>query len=60
MIPAALILSLSQPAFAQDWTRFVSPEDGFSANYPGQPKVETTTYTSEYRQHAAGQGLHRR
>ena len=50
MIPAALILSLSGPAFAQDWTRFVSPEDGFSANYPGQPKVETTTYVSEYRQ----------
>ena len=50
MIPAALIISLSQPALAQDWARFVSPEDGFSANYPGQPKVETTTYTSEYRQ----------
>ena len=50
IIPAALILSLSQPAFAQDWTRFVSPEDGFSSNYPGKPKVETTTYTSEYRQ----------
>jgi hypothetical protein len=50
MIPAALILSLSGPASAQDWTRFVSPEDGFSANYPGQPKVETTTYVSEYRQ----------
>ena len=50
LIPAALILSLSQPALAQDWTRFVSPEDGFSANYPGQPKVETTTYASEYRQ----------
>jgi hypothetical protein len=50
MIPAALILLLSQPAFSQDWTRFVSPEDGFSANYPGQPKVETTTYTSQYQQ----------
>jgi hypothetical protein len=50
MVPAAVILSLSGPAFAQDWTRVVSPEDGFSANYPGQPKVETTTYVSEYRQ----------
>jgi hypothetical protein len=50
MVPAALILSLSGPAFAQDWTRAVSTEDGFSANYPGQPKVETTTYVSEYRQ----------
>jgi hypothetical protein len=50
MIPAALIISLSQPAFAQDWSRFVSPEDGFSANYPGKPKVETITYTSQYQQ----------
>jgi hypothetical protein len=50
MIPAALILSLSSPAFAQDWTRFVSRDDGFSANYPGQPKVETITYATEYRQ----------
>jgi len=50
IIPAALILSLSSPAVAQEWARFVSPEDGFSANYPGQPKVEVTTYTTEYRQ----------
>ncbi len=50
VIPAALILSLSQPAFAQDWARFVSPEDGFSANYPGPPKVATITYTTQYQQ----------
>jgi hypothetical protein len=50
LIPAALMLSLSQPAFAEDWARFVTPEDGFSANYPGKPKVETTTYTSEDNQ----------
>jgi hypothetical protein len=50
MIPAALILALSQPALAQDWMRFVSPEDGFSSNYPGQPKIETITYTSQYQQ----------
>jgi hypothetical protein len=49
LIAAALIVSASPPAFAQDWARFVSPEDGFSANYPGQPKVETATYTTEYR-----------
>ena len=50
LIPAALIVFLSQPVLAQEWTRFVSTEDGFSANYPGQPKVDTSTYTSEYRQ----------
>ena len=47
LIPAALIVCASQSALAQEWTRFVSPEDGFSANYPGKPKVETTTYLSE-------------
>jgi hypothetical protein len=49
-IAAALILTLSTPARAQDWARFVSTEDGFSANYPGQPKVEAITYATEYRQ----------
>lgn len=54
MIPAALILFLSQPAIAQDWARFVSIDDGFSANYPGQPKTETITYTSQYQQPLPG------
>jgi hypothetical protein len=50
-IPVALVLCcISHPVAAQDWARFVSPEDGFSANYPGKPKIETTTYQSEYRQ----------
>ena len=46
----AVVLCIAHPAFAQEWTRFVSPEDGFSANFPGRPKVEATTYLSEYRQ----------
>ena len=50
LIPAALIVFLSPPALAQDWARFVSPEEGFSANYPGQPKIESIVYVSEYRQ----------
>lgn len=51
LIPlAAFILCLSEPAVAQDWARFVSPDDGFSANYPGTPKVDVTTYGTQYRQ----------
>jgi hypothetical protein len=50
LIPAALIVCVSVPAHAQEWTRLVSPEDGFSANYPGRPKTESTTYLTEYRQ----------
>jgi hypothetical protein len=49
LIPAAFILLVSAPSSAQEWARLVSPEDGFSANYPGQPKVETKTYVTEYR-----------
>jgi len=52
--PAALILCLSLPVSAQDWTHFVSREDGFSANYPGEPKVETITYVTEYHQQLPG------
>ena len=47
LIAAAFVLVMSSPAFCQDWMRFVSTEDGFSANYPGQPKVEVTTYVTE-------------
>jgi hypothetical protein len=50
LLAASLILSISAPASAQDWMRFVSTDDGFSANYPGQPKVEAITYLTEYRQ----------
>jgi len=33
-----------------EWERFVSTEDGFSATFPGTPKVESMTYDTEYRQ----------
>lgn len=49
LVPAALILSLAQPALAQDWMPFISAEHGFSATFPGQPKVEPITYPTEYR-----------
>ena len=49
-IAAALVLSLTAPALAQeDWDNFKFPEDGFEANFPGKPKVETITYMSQYR-----------
>lgn len=52
LVVAAFILST--PAFAQDWEPFVSAEDGFSANFPGKPKVETIVYDTEYRQKLPG------
>lgn len=37
-----------RPAAAQDWVDFVSQEDRFSCNFPGQPTVTTTTYKSQF------------
>jgi hypothetical protein len=47
-IAAAFVLFVSTPAAAQEWIEFASAEDGFRCNFPGQPKVENTTYMSEY------------
>jgi hypothetical protein len=46
--PVLVMLSLAAPAFAQEWTEFISKEDGFRVNFPGEPKVTETTWKSEY------------
>ena len=46
-IAAALTLSVASPAAAQEWENFLFPEDGFEANFPGQPEVEETTWISQ-------------
>jgi hypothetical protein len=48
VLSAALVLSLAAPATAQQWSEFVSRDDGFRVNFPGTPKVSDSTYTSEY------------
>ena len=45
---AALVLTLSTPALAQEWIEFQSREDAFACNFPGQPKVTQTTYKSQF------------
>jgi len=45
---AALILSVPGLAFAQEWIEFASREDRFTCNFPSEPKVTQTTWTSEY------------
>ena len=37
LIAAAFILSMVVPSVAQEWTEYVSKEDRFSTNFPGQP-----------------------
>jgi hypothetical protein len=48
LIPAALVLCISGPAFAQGWIDYASRADFFSVNFPGEPKVQDIRYTSEY------------
>src|SRR5690349_10030309 len=50
LIPLALasVLSAVVPVFAQDWAPMTSTEDGFRANFPGRPKVEAISYTTEF------------
>ena len=49
VILVALVLFMPRPVFAQEWTEFASREDGFKVDFPGPPKVQDTTFTSEYR-----------
>lgn len=52
LIPLVMAAALLGPgtAVAQEWERFVSTGDGFSATFPGTPKVDAVTYDTEYRQ----------
>ena len=47
-VTAALVVFLAVQARAQEWTEFVSREDGFKVNFPGMPALTETTYMSEY------------
>lgn len=47
-ISSLIALLLIRPVAAQDWVVFSSPEDGFKVNFPTQPQVQNTPYTSEF------------
>lgn len=42
------LLGVAAAGHAQDWMEFVSIEDGFRVDFPGQPRVQQTTWMSEY------------
>jgi hypothetical protein len=41
-------LLLAQPATAQEWTEYANRVDRFTVPAPGEPKVDTMTWDSEY------------
>ena len=48
LVATACVLALAGSALAQDdWTEFVSREDGFRITFPGTPKVQQITWTSQ-------------
>jgi hypothetical protein len=48
IVAATLLVAMVIPASAQEWTDFVSREDGFSTNFPGPPLVTKSTYRSQF------------
>src|SRR5271154_3164654 len=38
------IIAVSAPASAQGWREYEYPNQGFTAAFPAEPKVETTSY----------------
>jgi hypothetical protein len=48
IVAAVLVLSMSGLAFAQQWTEFVSKEDGFMINFPGPPRATPSIYKSQF------------
>ena len=49
ILAVGFVLSASLPAIAQEWTDYVSIQDGFKILFPGQPRVSATTWESEFR-----------
>jgi hypothetical protein len=48
LMSSALVVVMSGTAFAQEWGEYASPHDYFSINFPGEPRITETTWTSQF------------
>jgi len=48
LVSAALVLSLGQPSFAQEWVELTSQEERVSFVFPGPPQVTETSWASQF------------
>ena len=48
LVSAVVVLSVSGPAFAQEWIEYSSPADLFAVNLPAEPVVRNTTWAREF------------
>ena len=58
LIQAAFFVAAAGPVSAQDWATIKFIEDGFRANFPGEPTVESITYESEFGLQLPGRFYH--
>src|SRR5688572_24742835 len=42
-----LIVTTAHPSAAQNWSEYVSTQDGFKINFPGQPKITETAWKTQ-------------
>ncbi len=47
-IAVAFSLLVPYPSFAQGWIGYVSQQDFFTVNFPGEPEIRDITFRSEY------------
>jgi len=48
LVTIAVLIPLACPVFAQEWIQYASKADLFAVNFPGEPKTQDITYTSEF------------
>ena len=48
ILPVALIVLFSGPAFAENWATYIDQSQFFSVNFPAEPDVREISYPSEY------------
>lgn len=64
-LQAAVIACVSMPAAAQGWIEYTGRQDFFIVNFPSQPAIRETVYSSEFgmalpaRVYTAGDGANR-
>ena len=58
IIQAAFLVTAAVPVSAQDWATFKFVDDGFRANFPGEPTIEPITYETEFDMQLPGRVYH--
>ncbi len=58
VLQVAFLVTAAGPVSAQDWATFKLIEDGFRANFPGEPTVEPIAYESEFNFQLQGRVYH--